>query len=179
MSRKKCTIDDYFFTRLAALMVGLGYGERQHYKFAVKIGISATYLSAILKRKKNPSFDTIYAIANKFPKANLEWLLSGEGEMFRQEDDTYIYKDALDPDPEVAKLLTMTREILKSKTNYAVSLAANIHSFHESVEMVNELNELKGCVRNHETRLAVVEKRKPAEIDPPPAAPIQKKDTGT
>jgi hypothetical protein len=100
--------------------------------------------------------------------------------MFRKEsDDTYIYKDTLDPDPEVAGLLKMTRDVLKSKTNYAASLAANIRSFHESVQMVGEISSLKACVQDHGNRLALVEKLKPAEPDPPPENPGEKKDTGT
>jgi len=37
-------------------------------------------------------------------------------------------------------LLQMTREILSSKTDYAESLAANIRSFHKSVQLENQIN---------------------------------------
>jgi len=74
--------------------------------------------------------------------------------MFRKElDDASIYKDALDEDPEVAKLLEKTREIVKSGTEYAFSLKANIGSFHNAML-------LERRVRDHEKRLALVEKIK-------------------
>lgn len=48
-----------------------------------------------------------------------------------------IYKEE---DPETAGLLSMTREILKSDTDYSASLAANIRSFHHAIKTEKRLN---------------------------------------
>ena len=90
MSRKKCTIEQSFFDRLALIMLELGFGKGQHSKFANIIGISATYLSGILKLKKNPSFDMIYGIAHKFPIADIRWLLTGEDAPISKTHETII-----------------------------------------------------------------------------------------
>lgn len=134
-------------------------------EFAKPLGIKGTSISSMERGISKPSKSVLELIEIKY-RVNLSWLLNDEGEMLRPEDDTSIYKDALDPDPEVAKLLVMTREILKSDTDYAASLAANIRSFHKSVEMVGEIQDLRGCVHNHEKRLAVVEKLTPGGSDP-------------
>ena len=54
------------------------------------------------------------------------------------------------PEPEVAELMEMTREIVTSDTEYAPSLAANIRSFHRAMWLERK-------VQNHEKRLAQLE----------------------
>ncbi len=46
-------------------------------------------------------------------------------------------------DPEIADLLIMTKEVLESQTSFADSLAANVRSFHESVEMKKKLSRIE------------------------------------
>ena len=146
--------------------------------FAKTLGISQGSLSDIENNKTKPSAEPVGNLIQN-TDINVYWLFSGEGEMLRKgPDDTYIYKDALDPDPEVAKLLTMTREVLKSDTDYAASLAANIRSFHRSVQLEGEIHDLKACVQDHGKRLASVEKLKPGESDPPGENPCEKNDPG-
>jgi len=49
----------------------------------------------------------------------------------------------LEDDPETAGLLSMTREILKSGTEYSVSLAANVRSFHNAIKTEKRLNKME------------------------------------
>lgn len=56
----------------------------------------------------------------------------------------------LDSEPEIAGLLSMTIEILKSNTEYSASLAANVRSFHRAIKtekrvdrMENEILKMK------------------------------------
>ncbi len=58
----------------------------------------------------------------------------------------------MDDDPEVAKLLEMTRQIVKSDTNYGFSLVANIRSFHQAMISERRFNDL-------EKRIARIEER--------------------
>jgi hypothetical protein len=49
----------------------------------------------------------------------------------------------------------MTSEILKSDTDYALSLASNIRSFHKSVQLDREIHALKGRIEKIEDKLSV------------------------
>jgi transcriptional regulator with XRE-family HTH domain len=52
-------------------------------KFAEAIGVQRSAISHILAGRNNPSFDIIQRIALKFPKINLEWLITGKGNMYK------------------------------------------------------------------------------------------------
>ena len=153
-------------------MVELGFKNRQQAEFARLIGISASYLNDIINKKKGPSSELFFGIAANFHHVNINWLLTGEGEMFRKDrNNIYIkgekYSQDLqsgnvndrkgiyikEKDPEISDLVKMTQEILKSETDYAFSLAASIKSFHKSVLMERQLTD-------HEQRLRKIEAEK-------------------
>lgn len=52
-------------------------------KFAEAIEVQRSAVSHILAGRNNPSFDIIQRIAQKFPKINLEWLITGKGSMYK------------------------------------------------------------------------------------------------
>lgn len=76
-------MDHFFSSRILELMENLGFGDRKQAKFANAIGITPSYLSAIIKLKKGPSFGFIFGIVKSFPRVNISWLLTGEGQMLR------------------------------------------------------------------------------------------------
>lgn len=51
--------------------------------FAIKCGIPQQTLDGQLKRKRTVSIETITSIAVTFPEVSRDWLLLGEGEMFK------------------------------------------------------------------------------------------------
>lgn len=117
--------------------------------FSNKIGISQSYLSAILKGKRGASAELIAGLYIHYRKY-LSWLLTGESEATSKlgpktqiAEGVSIYK-VEDDDPETAGLIKMTREILKSGTDYSASLAANIRSFHHAIKTETRLNKMEG-----------------------------------
>lgn len=52
-------------------------------KLSQSIGISQSTLSTQFKSTRGVSVDTVYRILEKFPELSAEWLLRGEGDMFR------------------------------------------------------------------------------------------------
>ena len=54
-------------------------------QFAQEIGIQNSTLSHILNNRNNPSLDVMKKILNRFPLINSDWLILGQGAMFRQE----------------------------------------------------------------------------------------------
>lgn len=54
--------------------------------FANEIGVDTSVLNNIMSpygRKGKPSFDTLQKIACKFPRVNIDWLVTGKGEPLR------------------------------------------------------------------------------------------------
>jgi hypothetical protein len=127
-------------------------------EYAEIIGISTPDFS---KRKKTGTLLPLiidWGISNK---VNLHWILTGEGKMVlepekesRVAEDPPIYKEG-NEDPKVVEMLMMTSEILKSDTDYALSLASNIRSFHKSVQLDREIHALKGRIEKIEDKLSV------------------------
>lgn len=63
-------------------------------KFAEKIGFKPQVISNIVSgRKSKPSFDVLNAIKTSFVYINSEWLLTGKGEMLKEETEAIkVYK---------------------------------------------------------------------------------------
>jgi transcriptional regulator with XRE-family HTH domain len=53
--------------------------------FADLIGVQRSSMSHIINGRNNPSLDFITKTIQRFPKINPEWLLTGEGEMYRSD----------------------------------------------------------------------------------------------
>lgn len=148
MSRKKIIISNILCDRLINLMRTLGFKERQHGKFAKKIGVSPSYLSDVLNLNTGLSFNLIFGISDKYPEININWLLTGDGEMIQGDKKGSLYNKVEDEDPEVADLLSRTVEILKSGTDYSASLSANIRSFHRAIKTENRLDTLEAEMKS-------------------------------
>lgn len=124
--------------------------------FSKLLGVSQGSLSAYENNKTTISSEAIINLIQK-TDINIEWLLIGKGEMLRKGSvDTYIYKEG--DDPELIELLKKSREILKSDTEYALSLAINIRSFHKCILIERRLHD-------HEERLRRIEEDKKAAAE--------------
>lgn len=67
---------------------------KSHYAFEKVCGLSTYYLRNLSATEKgNPGVDTICKIYTTFPHVNLEWLVTGEGRMFRQKNDEKLVND--------------------------------------------------------------------------------------
>ena len=56
--------------------------------FAKEIGVLPSTISHISSEDRNPSLDVVQKILNKYKNISPDWLLSGIGEMYRNEIDT-------------------------------------------------------------------------------------------
>jgi transcriptional regulator with XRE-family HTH domain len=60
-------------------------------KFADDIGVQRSSVSHILSGRNNPSFDFIQKILLKYKQVNAEWLLLGNGDMFKVARQTVLF----------------------------------------------------------------------------------------
>ncbi len=57
-------------------------------QFSDEIGIQRSSLSHVLSGRNKPSLDFMLKIKTRFPDVNLDWLLLGEGQMYKEKKDT-------------------------------------------------------------------------------------------
>ncbi len=53
-------------------------------QFAQKVSMNVSALSHILSGRNNPGYDALQKIIVNFPKINVEWLMTGQGEMYKE-----------------------------------------------------------------------------------------------
>ena len=56
-------------------------------EFAAAIGTSRSNLTHLLSGRNQPSFSLLEKLLKAFPQVRTEWLVTGLGEMLRDEDD--------------------------------------------------------------------------------------------
>lgn len=52
-------------------------------KLADTLGVQPSAISHILSGRNKPSFDFIQKLTSKFPRFNIEWLITGKGNMYK------------------------------------------------------------------------------------------------
>ena len=78
-------------------------------KFADEIGVQRSSISHILSGRNNPGYDFIQKILKRFPNLNADWLLMGQGKMYKTElqpslFDTRPEKQNIDVNPPVSEV---------------------------------------------------------------------------
>jgi len=141
-------------------------------KWADKVGVTINVVSNIHgKTKQKPSLEYIIAVSRATQKP-VEYFLYGE--------DINKNRNEVNEKGPIGDLLSMTKEILVSNTDYATSLSANIKSFHKSVtleknkytledeckELKKEVKDLKNLIHEHVTGSASPHKNLKAGNDP-------------
>ena len=66
--------------------------NKNAYNFGKSIDKPNTTIANIITNKSKPGSEILEAILSKYPQVNPEWLITGEGEMFKQEKK----RDAVD-----------------------------------------------------------------------------------
>lgn len=61
----------------------ISYSKMSVRKFAIECGLKQPTLDKHIRGTADPNVVTLIGIAKRFPEISLEWLLLGEGEMFK------------------------------------------------------------------------------------------------
>jgi hypothetical protein len=114
-----------FNVRLKQLIEILGYSSAR--KFDMEIGAVESQTASVTGPKQiTPKIDYIQKVKSRFPHVNLDWLISGEGEMFNvsQEEKTKVLEDNKKLEAEVQDLrskldgLLMMASMANQHTNF-------------------------------------------------------------
>lgn len=58
-------------------------------QFADKIRVARAAVSHIIAGRNNPGYEFIVNTMSEYPQLNIEWLLTGEGKMYKTADDEH------------------------------------------------------------------------------------------
>lgn len=62
-------------------------------QFADKIGVQRSSISHILSGRNKPSLDFIQKVLNNFPRLESQWLIMGDGVMYKDKKQAVIFKE--------------------------------------------------------------------------------------
>jgi plasmid maintenance system antidote protein VapI len=115
-------------------------------KFASKLGVQRSNITHIIDKRNKPSISFIEKIIAKFPHVNIEWLITGTGEMYKQNEISVQeskqkteHENVIPPTlfPEITTLQTTDH---LSKSNHSVP--QNVQEIKEMTKVTN-VSELK------------------------------------
>jgi transcriptional regulator with XRE-family HTH domain len=66
-------------------------------QFADFMGVQRSGVSHLLAGRNKPGFDFFAAFLQKFPAANVEWLISGRGKMYKDAETKSLFPDFDEP----------------------------------------------------------------------------------
>ena len=83
--------------------------------FAEKIGIQKSSVSHLLSGRNKPSFQFLSKLVKAFPEINLNWFISGDGDIFNHPEQNIEYANLKDfeKQPEMSKNGTLEEESVK------------------------------------------------------------------
>ena len=79
----------------------MDYQQLTQQSFAEMIKISPASLSSIFNDRTKPTLNHVDAILKCFPNLRFEWLLYGEGEMYKPADDGNNSSNSIQPTPSI------------------------------------------------------------------------------
>jgi len=161
MSRKKLLKKEHL-----KLFIPVTIGDRINYvaansgltgsKFCKKVGISTGNLNGLINDDSNPSAKLCSRLLELYD-ININWLLSGEGEMIRREKSDIYNKVDMDEDLEISELLKSAYRILKTGNQTAIEY------FKQSIKYLDLATTSEDRMKKIEAEMAEVKKRLDAE----------------
>lgn len=124
-------------------------------KLSKKLGIPSHKIKDVESGKTKISVEMAEIIEEKL-NYSFRWILTGKGKMIRPNEIGEPEPKDFTDNPQIAKLLSMTRAVLNSGTQYANSLDANIRSFHHAMQIESRFNSLENVVASLENEVAAI-----------------------
>lgn len=98
-------MEDTVKQRIISFMKYLGIGQK---KFETTVGLSNGYINSL---RKSPTAEKIQMIIGAYPELNMQWLLTGEGEMLKSQG-------AVDDEPETVTEVAVERKPMRKEREF-------------------------------------------------------------
>jgi transcriptional regulator with XRE-family HTH domain len=118
-------------------------------KFASILGIQRSNVTHIIDGRNKPSISFIEKLINKFPHINVEWLISGKGEMYKQNEMT-VHKSG----QKKGNSPTLFSNVLTDK-NIPEPESKNIPEIEEKTETTEETETIEEKTEKETTKLEI------------------------
>ncbi|PXV58114.1 hypothetical protein CLV62_1519 [Dysgonomonas alginatilytica] len=118
-----------FGERLNSLIIALG--AKNITSFEDHIGVSRKTLAKVINKGTDTGCKNIFKIWEKFPNVNLHWLLTGNGNMFIDEADSY------KPYPENISIQSVVAEGSSSSNYFREEYINELKDHNESLKLEN------------------------------------------
>lgn len=119
-------------------------------QFAEKIGVQRSSISHFLSGRNNPSLDVIRKILMAYPQIDAEWLLSGEGDMIKND----FYKPPLE-EKEIPSTNQNLFSILKDEEEAPYNLKQSTVETEVPNNQENNSTKSENSDKPHQTKVEV------------------------
>lgn len=120
--------------RLEAVRKKRGLNKSQ---FERSLGVSTGYLKLTEKRQSHPGTDVLIEFSKKYSDICLKWLLTGEGEMLKENEDFEKKGNRVeDENPGYPDLMTVRNEIRGDLKGLMDGMTENFSTLHRGVTQV-------------------------------------------
>jgi transcriptional regulator with XRE-family HTH domain len=133
--------------------------------FADAIGVQRATISHILSGRNNPSLDLVQKVLSRFPELNPDWILSGNGDMWRESRKQEPSTESSNPDkasskPQQSKLFDENpeeNELLEEKPSQKQGEREKMRITHERLEQGSEkiMHRAKSSAEGQESRSVI------------------------
>ena len=106
-------------------------------RFAEEIGIQPSGVSHILSGRNNPGYDFIVKILKKYPDLNPDWLILGEGEMFRNKSEAPDLFDNTDQIENISENVTNVKS--ENPVSYKKSVGVIASDLKKSGKQIDKI----------------------------------------
>ena len=106
----------------------VSYTKLSDRAFAIKCGLKQPTLDKQLKRLRSVSADTIIAVSKNFPEISRDWLLLGEGDMFKSQSREMERINTL------LDTITTLQEAINAKSETIAILNERIHQLENQLK---------------------------------------------
>jgi transcriptional regulator with XRE-family HTH domain len=95
-------------------------------RFADIIGVQPANISHIISERNKPSLDFIQKMLKSFPQLNVEWLITGDGKMYKEPKEQSLFNDEADNlFSSAAQVIDKTQNIYRNDENQSETNISN------------------------------------------------------
>lgn len=104
-------------------------------QFERKLSKSSGYFNMLEKRMGNPGVDVLQTFVSVFPDYNLNWLLTGEGEMLKSQKGQKVetFSTAEEPQPIYSDVKAMHQDLKQELHTLAAGMVKNLEVISEGM----------------------------------------------
>lgn len=108
------TFVTYLFTKMnIRIQQFLAAENISQSQLADTLGVARASISHVVAGRNKPSFDFIESMSRNYPELNLDWLITGNGKMYKQQGSSAVPMPSPAPSPQVENAPETTQKAIQ------------------------------------------------------------------